>query len=49
MKLEHIGIAVKDLEKSNKLFAAIFNQQPYKMEAVESGSATLADLLRSGM
>jgi methylmalonyl-CoA/ethylmalonyl-CoA epimerase len=36
MKLEHIGIAVKDLEKSNKLFAAIFNQQPYKMEAVES-------------
>jgi len=36
MKLEHIGIAVRDLEKSNKLFAAIFNQQPYKMEAVAS-------------
>lgn len=36
MKLEHIGIAVKDLEKSNKLFATIFNQQPYKEEEVES-------------
>lgn len=36
MKLEHIGIAVKDLEKSNKLFATIFNQQPYKLEEVES-------------
>lgn len=36
MKLEHIGIAVKDLEKSNELFAALFNQAPYKIEAVES-------------
>lgn len=36
MKLEHIGIAVKDLEKSNRLFAALFNQSPYKTEAVES-------------
>jgi methylmalonyl-CoA/ethylmalonyl-CoA epimerase len=36
MKLEHIGIAVKDLEASNKLFAAIFNQQPYKLEEVAS-------------
>lgn len=36
MKLEHIGIAVKDLEKSNDLFAAIFNQRPYKTEMVES-------------
>ncbi|MBI3136556.1 MAG: methylmalonyl-CoA epimerase [Bacteroidetes bacterium] len=36
MKLEHIGIAVKDLEKSNRLFAALFNQAPYKTEDVES-------------
>jgi len=36
MKLEHIGIAVKDLEKSNELFGLLFNQTPYKIEAVES-------------
>ena len=36
MKLEHIGIAVRDLEKSNKLFSALFNQEPYKSEQVES-------------
>jgi len=36
MKLEHIGIAVKDLEQSNRLFAALFNQEPYKTEAVAS-------------
>ncbi len=36
MKLEHIGIAVKDLEKSNELFRILFNQAPYKIEAVES-------------
>jgi len=36
MKLEHIGIAVKDLSKSNELFSKLFNQAPYKIEAVES-------------
>lgn len=36
MKLEHIGIAVKDIEKSNELFAKLFNQQPYKTEEVIS-------------
>jgi methylmalonyl-CoA/ethylmalonyl-CoA epimerase len=36
MKLEHIGIAVKDIKKSNELFAALFDEQPYKMEDVES-------------
>ena len=36
MKIEHIGIAVQDLAKSNALFAAIFDQQPYKQEQVES-------------
>lgn len=33
-KIEHIGIAVKDIEKSNKLFASIFNKESYKMEEV---------------
>jgi methylmalonyl-CoA/ethylmalonyl-CoA epimerase len=36
MKLEHIGIAVKDLDASNKLFETLFNQAPYKTEGVES-------------
>lgn len=36
MKLEHIGIAVKDIEASNKLFETLFNKPHYKVEAVES-------------
>lgn len=35
-KIEHIGIAVKNLENSNLLFAKIFNQVHYKTEAVVS-------------
>lgn len=35
-KIEHIGIAVKDLEKSNELFAKLFGEAHYKMETVES-------------
>jgi len=35
-KIEHIGIAVKDLEASNKLFSVLLNTSPYKNEAVES-------------
>ncbi len=35
-KIEHIGIAVKDLEKSNEIFAAIFGKQHYKVETVET-------------
>lgn len=40
-KIEHIGIAVKNLEDANKVYAKLFNQQPYKNETVESeGVAT---------
>lgn len=35
-KIEHIGIAVKDLELSNKLFSKLFNKEHYKEEIVES-------------
>lgn len=35
-KIEHIGIAVKDLESSNQLFSKLFNKEPYKQELVES-------------
>ncbi|MDH3322781.1 MAG: methylmalonyl-CoA epimerase [Flavobacteriaceae bacterium] len=35
-KIEHIGIAVKDIEKSNTLFAALFGEEHYKIEDVLS-------------
>ncbi len=35
-KIEHIGIAVKNLEKSNELFANLFGKPHYKVETVES-------------
>ena len=35
-KIEHIGIAVKDLEVSNKLFASLFGKEHYKEEEVAS-------------
>lgn len=39
-KIEHIGIAVSSLEKSNELFSKLFAQTPYKSEAVESEGVT---------
>lgn len=35
-KIEHIGIAVKDLEASNRLFASLFGTLHYKIEEVVS-------------
>ena len=35
-KLEHIGIAVKSLEKANALFAGLLGRDHYKVEEVES-------------
>lgn len=35
-KIEHIGIAVKDLNKSENLFEKLLGQKPYKKEEVES-------------
>ncbi len=35
-KIEHIGIAVKNLENSNQLFQKLFGKEHYKVEAVES-------------
>lgn len=40
MKIEHIGIAVKELAQADEVFSKLFNQQPYKKEAVESESVT---------
>ncbi len=46
-KIEHIGIAVKDLEKSNILFAALFGNPHYKIEEVES-EGVKTSFFRSG-
>ena len=35
-KIDHIGIAVKDIEASNKVFVTIFGKEKYKAEKVES-------------
>lgn len=35
-KIEHIGIAVKDIEASNELFAKLYGKSHYKIEALES-------------
>lgn len=35
-KIEHIGIAVKDLKASNDVFAKLFGTPHYKTESVES-------------
>ena len=37
-KVEHLGIAVKDIDLSNKLFAKLLGKQHYKTESVESES-----------
>ncbi len=35
-KIEHLGIAVKNLENSNQLFAQLFGKEHYKIEEVLS-------------
>ena len=36
LRVEHIGIAVKNLAQSNDLFEALLGHAPYKTETVES-------------
>ena len=35
-KIEHIGIAVKNLDEANKIYEQILGTIPYKMETVDS-------------
>ncbi len=35
-RIEHIGIAVKDLDAANKIYKAVLGAEHYKTEAVES-------------
>nr|WP_035086122.1 methylmalonyl-CoA epimerase [Aquimarina sp. MMG015] len=37
-KIEHIGIAVKDIDQSNSLYEQLLGVAPYKQEIVESES-----------
>jgi len=46
-KIEHIGIAVKDLDQAEKLYAAILGAEPYKREEVKS-EGVLTSFLRNG-
>jgi len=39
-KIEHVGIAVKNLEKSKELFKKLLGQASYKTENVESENVT---------
>ena len=44
-KIEHIGIAVKDLEVSNTLFEKLFGAPAYKSEVVETEGVTTSFFL----
>ena len=46
-KIEHIGIAVKDLDKSNSIYEKMFGEPPYKMERVES-EAVMTSFFKNG-
>lgn len=35
-KIEHIGIAVKELARANEIYTKLFGETPYKIEVVES-------------
>ncbi len=36
MKIEHLGIAVKDMEKAIQIYSDVLNTAPYKSEEVQS-------------
>jgi methylmalonyl-CoA/ethylmalonyl-CoA epimerase len=48
-KLEHIGIAVKSIEQSNKLFAQLLGSDHYKIEEVASEGVRTAFFNVSGV
>ena len=46
-KIEHIGIAVKDLDNSNTLFEKLFRKAAYKLEEVAS-EGVITSFFKSG-
>lgn len=47
IRIEHIGIAVKDLEKAEEVYAKLLGSESYKREAVES-EGVLTSFFRTG-
>ena len=43
-KIEHLGIAVADLEKAEEIYATLLGSRPYKREVVESEKVTTSFL-----
>jgi methylmalonyl-CoA/ethylmalonyl-CoA epimerase len=48
-KLEHIGIAVRDMDKANRLFSSLLGREHYKIEEVESEGVRTAFFELSGV
>jgi methylmalonyl-CoA/ethylmalonyl-CoA epimerase len=48
-KLEHIGIAVKNIDQANRLFGALLGREHYKIESVESEGVKTAFFELSGV
>jgi methylmalonyl-CoA/ethylmalonyl-CoA epimerase len=48
-KLEHIGIAVKNMDQANKLFSSLLGREQYKIETVESEGVRTAFFNVSGV
>jgi methylmalonyl-CoA/ethylmalonyl-CoA epimerase len=46
-KIEHIGIAVKDMESAVEVYSALFGEKPYKTELVE-GEQVSTSFFRCG-
>lgn len=46
-KIEHIGIAVKDIEQANKIYSQLFGNPPYKSEEVTSENV-ITSFFRNG-
>jgi methylmalonyl-CoA/ethylmalonyl-CoA epimerase len=44
-KIEHIGIAVKNLQSANELFSKLFGENSYKFEEVKSERVTTSFFL----
>lgn len=44
-KVEHIGVAVKNLQTANELFSKLFGVKPYKSETVTSEAVTTSFFL----
>lgn len=40
MKIDHIGIAVKNLSMAREVYSSLMNEEPYKKEWVESEKVT---------